>query len=134
MRMDINIKEKMPTAGDMPVDIAKYIVAVLDAKKASNIKLLHVEEQTSIADYFVVASGNSRTQLRALADEIDFRLEGSGITAVHTEGYDTGEWVLKDYGSVIVHLFSVKSREFYNLEKLYDGTSNVNIDELVSED
>ncbi len=113
--------------------VAEYIVSVLDAKKAKDIKLLHVEEQTVIADYFVICSGGSRTQIRALADEVDFRLEPSGITPSHTEGMDSGVWALKDYGGVILHVFSAQARDFYKLENLYDGTSNVDISDIVTE-
>lgn len=116
-----------------PKAVAEYIVSVLDAKKAQDIKLLHVEKQTIIADYFVICSGGSRTQIRALADEVDFRLEPSGITPLHTEGSDSGVWVLKDYGSVILHVFSTQSRDFYKLENLYDGTSDVDISDIITD-
>lgn len=125
--MNDNISEGRPSADSPSLEIAKYISTVLDAKKARDIRVLHVEDQTSLTDYFVIASGTSRTQLRALADEVDYRFEGTGITAIHTEGYDTGTWVLKDYGTVILHLFNAETRDFYKLEKLYDGTSEVDI-------
>lgn len=114
--------------------IAEYIVSVLDSKKAKDIKLLYVEKQTVIADYFVICTGTSRTQIRALSDELDYKLEEYGIKALRTEGMDTGLWVLKDFGSVIVHIFSSEYRDFYKLEKLYDGTTNVDITEIVSEE
>lgn len=114
--------------------LAKFIVSVLDSKKARDIKLLHVEKQTIIADYFVICTGTSRTQIRSLADEIEFKLEPYGVTAFHTEGADTGVWVLQDYGSVIVHLFNRESRDFYKLEKLYQDTTEHDISELITED
>ena len=114
--------------------LAKFIVSVLDSKKARDIKLLHVEKQTIIADYFVICTGTSRTQIRSLADEIEFKLEPYGVTAFHTEGADTGIWVLQDYGSVIVHLFNRESRDFYKLEKLYQDTTEHDISELITED
>jgi len=114
--------------------LAKFIVSVLDSKKARDIKLLHVERQTIIADYFVICTGTSRTQIRSLADEIEFKLEPYGVTAFHTEGADTGIWVLQDYGSVIVHLFNRESRDFYKLEKLYQDTTEHDISELITED
>ena len=114
--------------------LAKFIVSVLDSKKARDIKLLHVEKQTIIADYFVICTGTSRTQIRSLADEIEFKLEPYGVTAFHTEGADTGVWVLQDYGSVIVHLFNRESRDFYKLDKLYQDTTEHDISELITED
>lgn len=117
-----------------PEMLAKLIVAILDSKKARDIKLLHVERQTVIADYFVICTGTSRTQLRALADELEFKLEPYGIAPIHIEGADTGIWVLQDYGTVIVHLFNRESRDFYKLEKLYQDTTEHDISELITEE
>ncbi len=117
-----------------PKEIAEAIVQVLDKKKARDIALLHVEEQTSIADYFVVCTGNSKTQVRSFIDEVEYKLSLSGITPHHIEGVDASGWMLIDFGAVIVHVFSRDAREFYNLEKLYAETSRVNIDALLSED
>lgn len=119
---------------ETPLETAEFIASVLDAKKASGIKVLHVEERTIIADYFVICTGTSRTQVRSLADEVDFRLEQVGVRNLRTEGADEGTWVLKDYGSVILHVFDAKTRDFYNLEKLYDGTTDVDISDIITED
>ncbi|MBQ3860010.1 MAG: ribosome silencing factor [Clostridia bacterium] len=117
-----------------PETFARFVVSILDAKKARDIRLLHVEDRTVIADYFVIATGSSRTQIRALADEIEFKLEPYGIKPHHVEGADTGSWVLEDFGAVIVHLFNTESREFYNLEKLYQDTTEHDISDLITED
>ncbi len=117
-----------------PDKLAEFIVAVLDSKKARDIKLLHVEKQTIIADYFVICTGTSRTQLRALADEIEYKLSSYGIAPAHTEGADSGIWVLQDYSSVIVHLFTPDGRDFYKLEKLYQGTTEKDISDLITKD
>ena len=124
------------TAEDLrdPQKLAEFIIAVLDSKKARDLKLLHVEAQTVIADYFVISTGTSRTQLRALADEIEFKLEPYGIKPGHIEGADAGTWVLQDFGSVIVHLFNQESREFYKLEKLYQDTREEDISNLITSD
>ncbi|MCQ2456368.1 MAG: ribosome silencing factor [Clostridia bacterium] len=113
--------------------IAEAVVSAVDSKKASDIKLLHVEDQTIITDYFVVCTGTSRTQVKALADEADFELEKLGIPCLRTEGYESGVWVLKDYGCVILHVFNAQAREFYKLEKLYDGTTEVDPDSIVTD-
>lgn len=114
--------------------LAQFIVSVLDSKRAKGIKLLHVEKQTVIADYFVVCTGTSRTQIRALADEVEFKLYQYGITPSHVEGVDSGVWVLQDFDSVIVHIFTPDGRDFYKLEKLYQDTTEKDITELISED
>ena len=117
-----------------PEKLAQFIVAVLDSKRAKGIKLLHVEKQTVIADYFVVCTGNSRTQIRALADEVEFKLSQYGISPSHTEGADSGVLVLQDFDSVIVHIFTPDGRDFYKLEKLYQDTTEKDITELITED
>ena len=119
---------------DNPETLAKFIVAILDSKKARDIKLLHVEKQTVIADYFVICTGMSRTQIRALADEVEFKLSQYGMTPLHVEGADSGIWVLQDFGYVILHVFTDEAREFYKLEKLYQDTTERDISELVTED
>ncbi len=118
-----------------PREIAEYAVTVLDQKKARNIRLLHTEEQTVLADYFVICSGTSSTQIRSLADEVEYKLSLCGITPLHTEGANgAGGWVLIDFGSVLVHVFSRDAREFYNLEKLYAETSECDISALLTQD
>ncbi|MBE6616359.1 MAG: ribosome silencing factor [Ruminococcaceae bacterium] len=114
--------------------LAQFVVAILDSKKARDIKLLHVEKQTVIADYFVICTGTSRTQVRSLVDEVEYKLGNYGIAPLHLEGADSGVWVLEDFGSVIVHVFTGESREFYNLEKLYQGTTEQDISTLITED
>lgn len=115
------------------LDIAKYAVRVLDARRGREIKLLHVEEHTSIADYFVLATGSSRTQVNALADEAAYRLGLCGVPLLRREGGESGVWTLLDFGSVIVHVFSRDGREFYNLEKLFEAGTEVDIASLLTE-
>ena len=103
-------------------EIALKVAKTLDEKKAKDIKILYVNKQTIIADYFVIAAGTSRTQVNALADEVEYKLGLEGITPTRVEGRGQGTWVLLDYDSVLVHVFNPQSREFYNLEKLWaDG-------------
>ncbi len=103
-------------------EIALMAAKVLDEKKARDIKIIYVNKQTIIADYFVIAAGTSRTQVNALADEVEYKLGLEGITPSKIEGRGQGTWVLLDFDSVLVHVFNPLSREFYNLEKLWaDG-------------
>ena len=133
---EMNMNPQPPlNAEASPKEIAEYAVKVLDLKKARNIKLLHTEEQTVLADYFVICSGTSSTQIRSLADEVEYKLSLCGINPHHTEGANgSGGWVLIDFGSVIVHVFSRDAREFYNLEKLYAETSECDISTLLTQD
>lgn len=121
-------------SGAASKETAQFIVSVLDAKKARDIKLLCVEKQTVIADYFIICNGNSMTQVKSLADEVDYRMSRSGIEPLHVEGERGSSWILLDYGTVIVHIFGKDARDFYNLEKLYDGTSEEDISSLITED
>lgn len=100
--------------------IAEAIAEVLDSKKARDIKVIRVEDKTVIAEYFVLCTGNSSTQVKALAGEVEFRMEERGLNPYSVEGRDNNSWVLVDYSNVIVHIFSREAREFYNLDKLYE--------------
>ena len=128
-----NIIPTEVTSVETPLDIARAVAFAVDSKKAKDIKLLHVKDHTVITDYFVICTGTSRTQVRALADEADYILEQHGLSCLRTEGYDSGTWVLKDYGSVILHVFNEQNRAFYNLEKLYENTGEVTDAELVED-
>ena len=103
---------------------AKKIAAILDSKKATDVKIINVHEKTILADFFVFATGTSTTQVNALADEVEFKIKTEdGIEPLRVEGAGSGSWVLVDYGSIIVHVFGIQSKEFYKLEKLWaDGT------------
>jgi ribosome-associated protein len=100
--------------------LADAIAEILDSKKARDIKVLHVEDKTVIAEYFVICTGNSSTQVKALAGEVEYRTELRGLSPYSVEGRDNNSWILLDYSNVIVHVFSREAREFYNLEKLYE--------------
>lgn len=107
---------------------ANIAVKALEDKKASNIELLDVSEQTSLADYFVIASCQSTVQVRACADEVEEQLDNAGIIVRHREGYATGSWILMDYGDVIVHVMQQETREFYGIERLWDAVSEIGSD------
>ncbi|MBR3354836.1 MAG: ribosome silencing factor [Oscillospiraceae bacterium] len=108
--------------GEIKVDsleLAKALVKALDDKKGDSIEVLHVEELTTLADYFVLATGGSTTQVRALADEVEETAEKLGLDLPRREGRGGDSWILLDLGSVIVHVFTKESREYYQLEKLW---------------
>ncbi len=107
------------------------IKKALEDKKAVNIEILDVAEQTSLADYFIIASCQSTVQVKACVDEVEEKLEEAGVTVNHTEGYRGGNWILMDYGDVIVHVMQQEVREFYSIERLWDsvGSDIDNIEE-----
>ena len=119
--MEMNNGEVLaPTlVGATPLELAKAIGEVLDAKKGHEVKVLHVEEKTSITDYFVLCTGNSSTQVKALAGEAEYKIEQRGVSPDNVEGRGNNTWIVLDYGNVVVHIFSREAREFYNLDKLY---------------
>lgn len=111
-----------PLKGAAPRELAEALRDILDMKKGRDIKVLHVGDKTPIADYFVLCTGNSTTQIKGLAEEVEFKTSLRGLPPQGVEGRGNGSWVLLDYGSVIVHIFSQQAREFYNLDKLYGST------------
>ena len=118
---NIQNTEKILTPLD-PADakiLAEAIADVLDSKKGRDIKVLRVEDKTVISEYFVLCTGNSSTQIKALAGEVEFRIGEIGVEPYGVEGRDNNTWMLLDYSNVIVHIFSREAREFYNLDKLY---------------
>ncbi len=108
-----------------PLEVAKAIETFLDNKKGRDIKVLHVEDVSNIADYFVVCTATSNTHVKALSGEIEYQLERRGVNAYHIEGRDNISWVVLDYCNVMVHIFNREARDFYNLEKLYENTTAV---------
>ncbi len=88
-------------------------------KKATDVVVLDMRDTSSITDYFLICSGGSERQVRAIADGIDEQLGELGIASLGVEGYREGRWILMDYGDVIVHVFSQETRDFYDLERLW---------------
>lgn len=108
-----------------PREIAERIVVTLDNKKGKDIRLLKTEAVTVLADYFVLCTGTGATHLKTLVEEVDKALSEAGEPPLRREGYRGGSWVLLDFGSVIVHLFSEQARSFYDLEHLWADAEDV---------
>ena len=103
-------------------ELAEIAVRALDDKKGKEIKLIRIDKITTLAEYFVICTGSSNTQINALCDEVEKRLTEAGAEPLHREGYRGGTWVLLDYGCVVVHVFNDEARRFYSLEHLWaDG-------------
>lgn len=102
--------------------LAKKAAGILDEKKAGGLNVIKIEEISSLADYFIIASGTSSTHVRALADELEEKLKQEGVTPARVEGYRSDSWILLDYSHVVVHIFTPDAREFYDLDRLWaDG-------------
>lgn len=99
--------------------LATKIAQRVSEKKGMDIFILDVRGKTSYADYVVIASGESERQVSAMAENVETKLKEEGLRPLGTEGYDTGHWVLLDYGEVVVHLFYADVRTFYDLEGLW---------------
>jgi len=102
----------------MENELLNKIIKLLEDKKAIDLKTIDVKEQTTLADFFIVVSGTATTHIRALADNVEVELKKEEIYPNKIEGYNT-EWILMDYGDVVVHIFTEKERQNYNLEELY---------------
>jgi ribosome-associated protein len=108
-----------------PLDLARRIVELAEDKKAADIVLLDLTGLTTLADYFVICSGGSERQLGAIADGIVEGLRGEGARPIGREGLAVSHWVLLDYGSVIVHVFTPPERDFYQLERHWSEAKTV---------
>ena len=102
-------------------------VRAAESKKATGLTVLDLTGITSFADYFVICTGSNQRQVQAIADEVELQLKAAGEVPISIEGYEQAEWVLADYGDLLVHIFSPKSREYYSLERLWRGAKRVEI-------
>ena len=94
-------------------------VHAAESKKALDLKVLDLREVTSFADYFIICTGANTRQIQAISDEVGAQLKQRGEHVNSAEGYESAEWVLLDYGDFIVHIFSQKAREYYDLDRLW---------------
>ena len=108
-------------------------VKAIDGKKGLNIQVIRISDISVLADYIVIATGNSSTHVKALADEVEYRLDEAGVSVSHIEGYRSNSWILLDYVDVIVHVFSEEAREFYDLDRLWQDGESIAISEFVTD-
>lgn len=107
-------------------DIAKVVVAALEEKKGSHLVSIDMRSKLAITDYFVIVSGHSTTQVKALSEAVEDRLEEIGVRPLRKEGFGGGRWVLLDYGGVVVHVFHADARDYYDLEQHWQDLPRVN--------
>ncbi len=102
--------------------MTQIAIAALEDKKAEDICIIDISEVSVLADYFLIASGNNKNQVQALIDSVEEQLGRAGFSPKSVEGYQTGNWILMDYGDLIVHVFDKQNRLFYDLERIWrDG-------------
>ena len=109
---------------------AKTAYTALADKKGEDIKIIDISNVSVLADYFIIASGANRNQIQAMADQVQNELAKEEVQVRQIEGYQTANWILMDYGDIIVHLFSKEDRLFYNLERIWTDGKKIEVDEL----
>ncbi|MEY8516107.1 ribosome silencing factor [Lachnospiraceae bacterium 29-84] len=111
-------------------EMAKIACNALDEKKAEDIRVIDISEVSTIADYFIIATGTNTNQIQALVDAVDEALVKNGQSARQVEGSRNSSWVLMDYNDIIIHLFSREDRLFYDLERIWKDGKTIGADEL----
>ena len=114
-----------------PKEIAYEVTKALDAKKGMDIKLLKIDEVSTLSDYFLICTGTSNTHVRTLCDYAEYTLEQLGEPMLGREGHRGNSWELLDYGTIVVHVFTEDARKFYDLERLWADAEQINIDDIV---
>ena len=110
--------------------MAALAISALEDKKAEDIKIIDISHISVMADYFIIASGNSRNQVQAMIDNVEDTLGRQGMTPKQVEGYQNANWVLMDYRDIIVHVFDKENRLFYNLERIWRDGNMIEIEDL----
>ena len=114
-------------------EVAIAVTKALDEKKGLNIKLLKIDQVSSLADYFLICTGTSNTHVKTLCDYAEDTMEQLGEPLLGREGHRGNSWELLDFGSVVVHVFTQEAREFYSLERLWADAEKVDLKEIVTE-
>jgi len=108
----------------------KLIYAALEDKKAQDIKVIAIDEVSSLGDYFVIASGSNENQIEAIVDAVEEKMEKAGHRVSHIEGFRRAGWTLMDYKDIVVHIFDTDSREFYDIERIWKDGHELTEEEL----
>ena len=116
-----------------PKEIAYEVTKALDAKKGQNIKLLKIDRVSSLADYFLICTGTSSTHVKTLCDAVEEAMDEAGEPMLSREGHRGGTWVLMDFGSLVVHVFTAEARKFYDLERLWQDGHQMNLSAVLGE-
>lgn len=111
-------------------EMARLVIQALEEKKAEDISLIDISEVSVLADYFIIANGSNRNQIQAMTDQVEETLGRNGAKLRQVEGYDTANWILMDYGDVIVHIFDRDNRLFYDLERIWRDGKRIDAKDL----
>lgn len=111
-------------------EMARLAYKALEDKKAEDIRVINIEKVSVLADYFLIASGMNKNQVQAMADNVDEVLHKAGYPSKQMEGYQTANWILMDYGDIIVHVFDRENRLFYDLERIWRDGESITLEEL----
>ena len=114
-------------------ELAVLLARTLDSKKGGNIKVLKTEGLTTLADYFVICTATSNTQVKAMSDACEEAVEKNGEQVHHIEGHRGGTWLLMDFSAVVVHVFTDEARKFYDLERLWSDAEEIDIAKVLDE-
>jgi ribosome-associated protein len=112
------------------MQIVETAVKAIDSKRGENVEVIKVSDITVLTDYFVIVTANSNTQLKAIADEVEYKLSEQGIEPHHIEG-EKSDWVCLDYVGVVIHILYKEKRDFYQIERLWEDGEKVDIDNLI---
>ena len=118
------------TSYEMAIQLAK----ALDSKKGQDIKVLKTEELTTLADYFVLCTATSNTQIKAMSDACEEAMEKQGEQAHHIAGHRGGTWLLMDFSAVVVHVFTDEARKFYDLERLWGDAEEIDLEQALKQE
>ena len=135
---EMNKNSSQPVQNDTSADkdkvrsteLARLAISALEDKKAEDVRVIDIEEVSVLADYFIIATGNNRTQVQAMADEVEMRLGKAGAAPRQIEGYQAANWILLDFGDVIIHIFDAQNRLFYDLERIWKDGRQIEPDTL----
>lgn len=113
--------------------LARLAISALEDKKGEDVRVVDIGDVSVLADYFIIATGKNRTQVQAMADEVEQRLGRAGAVPRQIEGYQAANWVLLDFGDVIIHIFDAQNRLFYDLERIWKDGKQIEPDTLYKE-
>lgn len=112
------------------LNMAKLAIEALEDKKAEDIRVLDISDVSVIADLFIIAGGSNKNQVQALCDNVTEKLGRAGFPENHIEGYETANWILLDFGDIIVHIFDKENRTLYDLERIWRDGKTIELSEL----
>ena len=116
-----------------PKEVAAVAAKALDDRKGVDIRLLEITDVTTLADYFLICTGTSNTHVKTLCDYAEYTLEQLGEPMLGREGHRGNSWELLDFGSIVVHVFTEETRQFYDLERLWNDAKRVDLETIINQ-